>query len=127
VDTKSLPHSLSALQDVRHHISDHSGQCRPHYGWVAHDTSGGTCTSLLWGLRLRTIDVGPLHNAILTSLVGASRRFTPLYPISPDGHQSTDLLLAPPHAGLLVLRSRLQSGGGPSKQARIAIMFCPRN
>src|SRR5437867_11276836 len=96
-------------------------------GWVAHGSGGGTCSCLRWGLRLWTIYVRPVHTAILPSLVCASRRFTPLYPISPDGHQSTDLVLAPPHAGLLVLRSRLQSGGGPSKQARIAIMFCPRN
>lgn len=33
------------------------------------------------------------------------------------GHQSTDLLLAPLHGRLLVLRPRLQSGGGPSEEA----------
>src|SRR5438094_5246484 len=33
------------------------------------------------------------------------------------GHQSTDLLLAPLHGRLLVLRLRLQSGGGPSEEA----------
>jgi len=117
VETKSLPHSLSALQDVRHHVSDQSGLGRPHYGWVAHVTGCGTCTSLLWGLRLRTIDVGLLHTAILTSLVGASRRSRRSTRSRPAGHQSTDLLLDPLHGRLLVVRSRLQSGGGPSKQA----------